>query len=108
VETIGDPGGAGVALFVACTLRRQGFALVAQRIEQKTFRLQVPPPHRTTYKGSRREVRGRAMGVRLPQQLGRSFPNSFTSLPKTSWRGQKVYSRSLLIISWVDSKLDHE
>ena len=65
METIGDPGGAGVALFVACTLRRQGFALVAQRIEQKTFRLQTPPPHRTTYEGSGAEVVGRAMGVRL-------------------------------------------
>jgi hypothetical protein len=38
-------------------------ALVAQRIEQKTFRLQTPPPHRTPCKGSRGEARGRAMGV---------------------------------------------
>ena len=39
-------------------------ALVAQRIEQKTFRLQTPPPHRTAYKGSRGEVVGRAIRVR--------------------------------------------
>ena len=44
-------------------------ALVAQRIEQKTSRLQTPPPHRTTYKGSRGEVRGRAIGVRLPRAV---------------------------------------
>jgi hypothetical protein len=39
-------------------------ALVAQRIEQKTFRLPTPPPHRTTYEGSRAEVAGRAICVR--------------------------------------------
>ena len=64
METIGDPGGAGVALFVACTLRRQGFALVAQRIEQKTFRLPTPPPTSHYLKGSGGEVVGRAIRVR--------------------------------------------
>jgi putative hemolysin len=29
---------------------KKSAALVAQRIEQKTFRLQTPPPHRTTYR----------------------------------------------------------
>ena len=38
-------------------------ALVAQRIEQKTFLLQTLPPHRTLYKASGGEEVSRAIGV---------------------------------------------
>jgi len=38
-------------------------ALVAQRIEQKTFRLLTPSPQRTRRRGSGGEVSGRAIGV---------------------------------------------
>jgi hypothetical protein len=48
----------------ACKLRRRGFALVAQRIEQKTSRLQTLPATSYELERSGGDVACRASGVR--------------------------------------------